>query len=134
LGTLLRFGQRTPRGDAVSHGNGHNGDAHTNGHTNGDLKAFIRSAARDAVDRVEAQDPLSKENQGGETWLLIGPQRAYDPEVWRPDYSLLPKGDPERVAAEAGRPTPFSQSGRYQRAFDLLDALDKESGFDAADD
>jgi hypothetical protein len=97
------------------------------------LNSAIDDAARMGVMRTEAQDPLSKDKQGIMPMLLIGRQVSYDPDVWRPNYSLLPEDDPERIAFERGEPIPFTESQRYKGTLRFLDELDADSGFNRAD-
>jgi hypothetical protein len=128
LGTLLRLGQRTSGGEAVSE-NG-NGDAHANGRTNGDLEALVHDAVQAGMERVEKRDPLSERNQDGETWLLLGAQRAYDPAVWSPDpRAHYPIGSPERQAWEADRNPITALDDEVQEVYDFLGELDEPSGF-----
>jgi hypothetical protein len=129
LGTLLRLEPAIQGGAAVSEGNGNDGAAHTNGHTNGDLEALIIDAVQQGIESVERQDPLSKENKGPETWLLIGAQKSYDPAIWSPDPRASVPGSPERQEWEAD-PNPITAlDDEVQEVFGFLAKLDEPSGF-----
>lgn len=118
-----------------SNNGGHNGQGDEEPpRRNPVVQRAIDDAVREATKRVEERDPLGEGRQGIMPKLLIGLQKSYDPTTWEPDYSLLPKDDPERKAYEAGKPIPLSQSERYKAAHQLLEELDALDDFNAIDD
>lgn len=94
-----------------------------------ELSAAIDEAARKGIKRVEDQDPLGEGKLGIMPRLLIGAQVSYDPNVWRPNYSLLPEDDPERIAFERGEPIPLIESKRYKETMEFLEEIDAELGW-----
>lgn len=119
--------------------NGRNGNGH--GPEQGDkssgegLQELSRSAARKAIERVEAQDPLSERYRSYYPGLLIGPQMSYDPATWSPDpRARAPIGSPERVAWETDPNRITAADPKVLEMFDFLDELDASSGFNDAHD
>lgn len=114
-----------------SNGNGASPNGAAEVELDDELSAAIDDAARKGIKRVADQDPLGESARSTDIMplLLIGTQVSYDPNVWRPNYSLLPEDDPERIAFERGEPIPLIESKRYKRTMEFLEEIDAELGW-----
>jgi hypothetical protein len=127
----LLYGSASEQGgDVMSGGDGSERDnGAAEAELDDELSAAIDDAARKGIKRVEDQDPLGEGKTGIMPLLLIGQQMSYDPNVWRPNYSLLPENDPERIAFERGEPIPLHESKRYKATMEFLEEIDAELGW-----
>jgi hypothetical protein len=115
----------------MSESNG-NGASPNGAHVTGDdsppdaeLDAILDVAARKAIKRVDAQDPLGEDKPRIMPLLLIGAQRGYDPAMWSPDpRARAPLGSPERLAWESD-PHPITPDHpEVSKVFRFVDELD----------
>jgi hypothetical protein len=96
-----------------------------------DLENLVAKAVDEAIEIADEESRQEAENSDDDFAdpLPLGPQRYTDPDIWAPNYSLLPSNSPERKAYEDGNPIPLTQDKRMQAATKLVNELNAESPY-----